>query len=36
LGIIREYDARTKGIETGGVSDGEMLREMILKIVTAS
>lgn len=36
LGIIREYDARIKGIETGGVSDGEMLREMILKIVTAS
>lgn len=36
LGIIREYDARSKGIDTGGVSDGELLREMILKIVTAS
>ena len=36
LGIIREYDARSKGIDTGGVTDGELLREMILKIVTAS
>lgn len=35
LGIIREYDARCKGMDTGGVSDGELLREMILKIVTA-
>ena len=33
LGIIREYDARSKGIDTGGLSDGELLREMILKIL---
>lgn len=33
LGIIREYDAKSKGIGTGGLSDGELLREMILKIL---
>ncbi len=36
LGIIREYDARSKGMETGGVENGELLREMILKILTAN
>lgn len=33
LGIIRKYDARSKGIGTGGLSDGELLREMILEII---
>ena len=33
LGIIREYDAKCKGIGTGGLNDGELLREMILKIL---
>lgn len=36
LGIIREYDARSKGIGNGGVNDGDLLREMILKIVTTN
>jgi DNA polymerase-3 subunit delta len=36
LGIIREYDARSKGIGGGGTADGDLLREMILKIVTAN
>lgn len=32
LGIIRQYDARSKGIGGGGLDDGELLREMLLKI----
>lgn len=36
LGIIREYDARSKGLGSGGVEDGEMLREMVLKILTTN
>ena len=32
LGLIREYDAKSKGIATGGASDGELLRELLLKI----
>ena len=33
LGIIRIYDAKSKGIGSGGLSDGELLREMILRIL---
>jgi DNA polymerase-3 subunit delta len=32
LGLLREYDARSKGIASGGLSDGELLRELLLKI----
>ncbi len=32
LGLLREYDAKSKGIGAGGVSDGELLRELLLKI----
>ena len=32
LGLLREYDAKSKGIDTGGASDGELLRELLLKI----
>lgn len=35
LGIIREYDARSKGIGGGGLDDGELLREMLLRIFAA-
>ncbi len=35
LGLMREYDAKSKGINNGGVSDGELLRELLLKIFTA-
>ncbi|MDR0954362.1 MAG: DNA polymerase III subunit delta [Rikenellaceae bacterium] len=32
LGLIREYDAKSKGMNNGGMSDGELLRELLLKI----
>lgn len=32
LGLMREYDAKSKGIGSGGMSDGELLRELLLKI----
>lgn len=32
LGLLREYDARSKGMNTGGADDGELLRELLLKI----
>lgn len=35
LGLMREYDAKSKGIDTGGATDGELLRELLLKIFTA-
>lgn len=34
LGLLREYDAKSKGIDAGGASDGELLRELLLKILT--
>lgn len=34
LGLLREYDGKSKGIDTGGMSDGELLRELLLKIFT--
>ncbi|MFR9647792.1 MAG: DNA polymerase III subunit delta [Rikenellaceae bacterium] len=33
LGLLREYDAKSKGINTGGASEGEILRELILRIL---
>lgn len=32
LGLLREYDAKSKGVNSGGASDGELLRELLLKI----
>ena len=32
LGLLREYDAKSKGLNSGGLSDGELLRELLLKI----
>ncbi|MDE6507760.1 MAG: DNA polymerase III subunit delta [Alistipes sp.] len=32
LGLLREYDAKSKGLNAGGASDGELLRELLLKI----
>jgi len=32
LGLLREYDAKSKGMNTGGASDGELLRELLLKV----
>ncbi len=33
LGLLREYDAKSKGLNSGGMSDGELLRELLLKIL---
>lgn len=33
LGLIREYDMKGKGIASGGADQGELLREMLLKIL---
>ncbi len=32
LGLMREYDAKSKGLNAGGAPDGELLRELLLKI----
>ena len=36
LGLLREYDARSKGMGGGSESDGELLRELLLKIFSYS
>lgn len=33
IGLCAEYDAKSKGIDDGGASNGELLREFILKIM---
>ncbi len=33
LGLLREYDAKSKGIDAGGKANGELLRELLLKIL---
>lgn len=35
LGLLREYDMRSKGIGNGSSDDGELLRELLLKIFMA-
>lgn len=32
LGLMREYDAKSKGIDTGSASEAELLRELLMKI----
>lgn len=32
LGLMREYDAKSKGLNAGGAADGELLRELLLKV----
>ena len=32
LGLLGEYDAKSKGLNAGGAPDGELLRELLLKI----
>lgn len=32
LGLMREYDAKSKGMNTGSASEAELLREMLMKI----
>ena len=33
FGIIRDYDMKSKGMNTGSADDGELLKEMLLKIM---
>ncbi len=33
IGLLREYDAKSKGVDAGGSSDAELLRELLLKIL---
>ncbi|MBR2352555.1 MAG: DNA polymerase III subunit delta [Alistipes sp.] len=35
LGLLREYDGKSKGINAGSTSNGELLRELLLKIFMA-
>ncbi len=32
LGLLREYDAKSKGVESGGLDGGQLLNELLLKI----
>lgn len=32
LGLLREYDAKSKGVDNGGLDNGELLKELLLKI----
>lgn len=32
LGLLREYDMKSKGMNSGGADDGELLKELLLKI----
>lgn len=32
LGLLREYDAKSKGVDSGGLDSGELLKELLLKI----
>jgi DNA polymerase-3 subunit delta len=32
LGLLRTYDAKSKGIDAGASDDAELLRELLLKI----
>ncbi len=32
LGLLREYDAKSKGMNAGGMTDGELLRELLIKL----
>ncbi len=34
LGLLREYDAKSKGMGAGSISDGELRRELLLKILS--
>ncbi len=33
FGLLREYDLKSKGVESGSADDGELLRELLLKIL---
>ena len=33
FGLLREYDLKSKGVESGSADDGELLKELLLKIM---
>lgn len=33
FGLLREYDMKSKGVESGSADDGELLKELLLKIM---
>lgn len=33
FGLLREYDMKSKGVESGSANDGELLKELLLKII---
>lgn len=33
IGLLREYDLMSKGVDTGQVSDGELLKELVYKLM---
>lgn len=33
LGLLREYDLKSKGMGAGQTDDGELLKELLLKIL---
>ena len=35
LGLLREYDAKSKGLDSGGLDQDELLRELLLKIFSS-
>lgn len=35
IGLLREYDMRSKGVGATSAGDGELLRELLLKIFLA-
>jgi DNA polymerase-3 subunit delta len=32
LGLLREYDAKSKGVDSGGLDGGELLKQLLLMI----
>ena len=36
LGLLREYDAKSKGIDNGGLDGGELLKELLMKIFVSA
>lgn len=36
LGLLREYDAKSKGVDSGGLDGGQLLNELLLKIFASA
>jgi DNA polymerase-3 subunit delta len=33
ISILREYDLRSKGVDNGSATDGELMKEMVYRII---